>query len=86
MEINGVKYKCEDITVILFGSKVQGIKTICYDEFKSVVELAKSKGIKLNYGASNNLPISIEYDKETIIDELFMISLKNVPRDSWFKY
>jgi hypothetical protein len=84
--INGKKYSWENISINISGVEIQGIKSIHYDEFKEVVEYAKSKGIKLNYGASTNFPLSIEYDKGTIIDELLMIDLKNVPRDSWFKF
>ena len=44
--------------------------------------------INLNYGASNNLPISIDFPKEfnkNIIDKL-NIDYKNIPKDKWFKY
>lgn len=64
---------------------INGSKYKC-DGFESKVKLAKSKGIKLNYGASNNLPISVSRPENEYIEELFMIDLMNVPRDKWFDY
>jgi len=73
IRINGTDYK---------------VVPIEYDRFKNMVEYIKRGGVNLNYGASSNFPISIDYPKgfdSTCFDKVG-INIREIPRDKWFKY
>jgi hypothetical protein len=74
-------------TIVINGQKYEVI-SITYDRTKSMVEYLKRCDINLNYGASNNLPISIDCPKGFDLSKLEMLGIdyKNIPRDKLFSY